>query len=380
MTDVTFTRPSPTPTRAQRGALAVLPGFNVRVKDDEYKARVADIAASIEVNGFYEHKPFAVVMIEGDDTIYIYDGEHRLDAVDMAALNGVEFPEGLPVAFAAPTTTMKDLTLSLVHSNTGEPLSPVELASVVGRLEEMGMDKKDIAVEIGRTSRHVDNLLVLDRAPEAVKEAVASGQIAAAEATNIVRKEGKKAAAAVKKVVAEAKAKGKAKATPKTMKPVGPKTKTIVEDFDYAAGDKAGDFLRLLAGKFREHVVIGTGDKIQTGGKITLRMVVVDTEAEAARVQREADRQAALDKKTAEAADKAAKKKAADDLKKQAIKDAAKATAKKAAPAKAPAKKPTQAELAAAATKLADKTAKKPAAKPAAKKAAAKSEDVNQGL
>ena len=378
---IIFVRPESAPNRAARTALAVLPGFNVRVKDEEYQARVADIAASMEKNGFYDHKPFAVVMLPDDETIYVHDGEHRLDAVDLACLNGVEFPEGLPIAFSPEGTTMRDLNLSLVHSNSGEPLGPVGLATVVGRLEEDGMSKADIAIAIGRSGRHVDNLLVLDNAPAEVKESVATGQIAAAEAVKIVRKEGENAGAAVGKVIADAKATGAKKATPKTMKPAGPKTKTITEEFDYGAGEKAGDFLRLLAGKFREHVAIGEGDKIVASGAVTLRLIVVDAEAEAARLKKQVEKQEAADKAATERADKAEKKKQAEALRKETVAAAAKAGAAKAA---AQTKKPTQTELAAAAEKLAKKAAAPakatPAAKPKASAPAKAKGDENNGL
>src|SRR3546814_7700349 len=79
-TDMTFVRPDPAPTRVGLDKLAVLPGFNTRVKDAAYQDRVVGIAESIAAHGFFEDTPFAVVPIEGDDTNYIFDGNHRFDA------------------------------------------------------------------------------------------------------------------------------------------------------------------------------------------------------------------------------------------------------------------------------------------------------------
>lgn len=373
--DTVFNRPADAPSRVGRGALAVLPGFNTRVKDDEYKARVADIAASIVANGFYDHKPFAVVMLPGDQTLYVYDGEHRLEAIDIAVLDGAEFPDGLPIAFAADGTTVKDLTVSLVHDNNGANLNPVELAAVVRRLLGMGMEKGEIAEAIGRSGRHIDNLIVLAGVADSVKQAVASGQIAAAEVVKIARKDPKKTTATVAQVIKDAAAKGKKKATPKTMAAPGPKTKSISLPFEFADGEKAGELFKRIATAMRAELKIGEEDALTEAGSLTVRLVVVDHEAEAAR-------KAAADAKAEAARDKANKAEAAAALRLEAAKVAAKAKADKAkaaakaaadkvkaatakvataaktssAPKKAPVK-PSQADLQAAATKLAAQAA-----------------------
>lgn len=393
--DTVFNRPADAPLRVGRGALAVLPGFNTRVKDDEYKARVADIAKSIVDNGFYDHKPFAVVMLPGDQTMYVYDGEHRLEAVDLASLDGAEFPGGLPIAFAADGTTVKDLTISLVHDNSGANLNPVELAAVVRRLLALGMEKSEIADSIGRSGRHIDNLIVLAGVDDTVKQAVASGQIAAAEVVKIARKDPKKTTAVVKQVIKDAAAKGKAKATPKTMA-TGPKMKTISLPFEFAEGEKAGELFKRMATAMRSELKIGAEDALTEAGSLTVRLVVVDHEAEAVK-------QAAAAAKAEAARDKAQKAQAAADAKAVAAKAAAKALAEKAKvkaaadkakakPAKPAAKtapaaktgsagkkasvKPSEADLAAAATKLAAKAADKAPETPDA----ATGGDTNNGL
>lgn len=386
--DTVFNRPADAPTRVGRGALTVLPGFNTRVKDADYKARVADIAANIVANGFYDHKPFAVVMMPGDETMYVYDGEHRLEAVDLAILDGAEFPDGLPVAFAADGTTVKDLTISLVHDNNGANLNPVELAAVVRRLLALGMEKSEIADSIGRSGRHIDNLIVLAGVDDTVKQAVASGQIAAAEVVKIARKDPKKTTATVKQVIKDAADKGKKKATPKTMA-TGPKMKSISLDVAFPEGEKASEVFKRMATALRGELKIGAEDVLSESGSMVIRLTVVDHEAEAAK-------KAAADAKAEAARDKAAKAQATADAKAAAAEAAKKALADKAkvkeavkkpaaktadkAKTKAPAKKapvkPSQADLAAAATKLAAKAAKKAPETPSA----APDVDTNNGL
>lgn len=342
-TAMTFVRPDPAPTRVPLDKLAVLPGFNTRVKDAEYNERVAGIADSIARNGFFDDKPFAVTMIPDDDTVYIYDGEHRFDAAKQALLDGAEFSDGLPVAWAKDGATVKDLTIHLAHGNNGERLNMVELAAVVRRMQGLGMEKAEIAEALGRTGRHIDNLFVLAGANQTVKKAVASGQIAGAEAVKLLRKDPKTAAAKITEAVKKAAEKGKAKATPKTMadKPTGPKMKTIAVEQSMPEGETMGAVLKALATQIRQHVQIGEGDKLGETGMIRVKLEVIDHEAEAAKAKAAEEKAEAARKREAEKAEAAAKREAEKAALADAAKGAAKATGKKADAAKGAAKSTT---------------------------------------
>lgn len=368
-TDMTFVTPDSAPSRVPLDKLAVLPGFNTRVKDAEYQERVVGIAESIVANGFFNDKPFAVVMLPDDETVYIYDGEHRFDAAKQAILDGAEFPDGLPVAWAKDGATVRDLTIHLAHGNAGERLNMVELAAVVRRMQGLGMEKAEIAEALGRTTRHVDNLFVLAGTNQTVKKAVAEGKIAGAEAVKLVRKHGgKDAATEITARIKKAAEQGKAKATPKTQKPAGPKTKTVQMEMAFPKGKTMGEMLKQMAGEIREFVEFDkSSDKIGADATIRFSVTTIDREAEAAKAaaekakaeaaaKREADKKAKADaakKKKAEAAAKReAEKKLLDEAKKAPAK-------KKPAAKKAPAKK--------AASKGKTPAKGKAAAKPAAK-------------
>lgn len=355
-TSMTFVRPENPPSRVPLEKLAVLPGFNTRVKDGEYSLRVTALVDSIQRHGFFADKPFAVVQLPGDDMVYIFDGEHRFDAVRAASLDGVDFADGLPVAFAKDGATVADLTMHLVHGNNAEKLSPVEMAAVVRRLKTLGMSKEDIGTQLGYTPRHVDNLFVLAGANATVKKAVAGGQIAAAEAVKLLRKDPKAATAKITDAINAAAERGKAKATPKTMaaqSDVAP-LKTIRVEVSMVEGEKMSVILQALAKQVREHVKIGDEDKVLEDGKLAGLITVVDHDAlerrkaaaqererkaaerETARVERE---RVKAEKKEAAAkakADAAAKKAATTAALKEATAGAKKATtAKKAAGSKA---------------------------------------------
>ena len=373
-TAMSFVKPDDAPLRAPLDKLAVLPGFNTRVKDADYNERVATIAESIATHGFFDDKPFAVTMLPGDDTIYIYDGEHRFDAAKQATLDGAEFPDGLPVAWAKDGATVKDLTIHLAHGNNGERLNMVELASVVRRMQGLEMTKEEIAAALGRTARHVDNLFVLAKANQSVKKAVASGQIAGAEAVKLLRKDPATAGAKIAEAVKKAEERGKSKATPKTMAagdgPVEPKRKTTTAQMSisFPAGSKMGDNLKSLAGMIREALDINADGDVLNDEGVLIRFSVtkVDKAAEAAAATAAAEKAAAAEKrqqereaaaakkaeeKAAKAAEAEAKKKATAEALKTAAKGAAKAAGDKgAAKAKATAApKKTAAEAKAAA-------------------------------
>lgn len=343
--------------------LLPLPGFNVRVKNEAYQERVAGIADSIEANGYYSHKPLGGVLLDSDhDHLFVHDGEHRLDALALLKERGVAIA-AVPVAVAPQGTTVEDLTVSLVQSNTGEPLSPVEMGAVVKRLMSYGLDKEAVSKRIGKTTRHIDNLLVLAGAPVGVRTAVADGKIAAAEAVKLVRKDPKNAATKVAEAVKRAEAAGAKKATPKTMQ--GPKMQRIPYTVSLATGDKLGDALKALATHVRSHVDHNPDatDALKEDGKLTVIVEILApvpaAPAKKPKVAKPAKKAATAgtgakppvaDPDAAFEAAPAAKKPAA---KKTGAKAAAKpAGAKKAAPAaKTPAKAekaPSDAEKAAA--------------------------------
>lgn len=362
-TAMTFVKPDDAPLRAPLDKLAVLPGFNTRVKDADYNERVATIAESIATHGFFDDKPFAVTMLPGDDTIYIYDGEHRFDAAKQATLDGAEFPDGLPVAWAKDGATVKDLTIHLAHGNNGERLNMVELASVVRRMQGLDMTKEEIAAALGRTARHVDNLFVLAKANQTVKRAVASGKIAGAEAVKLLRKDPATAGAKIAEAVKKAEERGKSKATPKTMAagdgPVEPKRKTTTAQMSisFPAGSKMGDNLKSLAGMIREALDINADGDVLNDEGVLIRFSVtkVDKAAEAAAATAAAEKAAAAEKrqqereaaaakkaeeKAAKAAEAEAKKKATAEALKTAAKGAAKAAGEKQAAKKGQGPKP----------------------------------------
>jgi ParB-like chromosome segregation protein Spo0J len=147
--------------------LRVVDGFNVRDKDAAYRERVEYICNSIIENGYMDDKPIAGFVSEegGEHTVIVTDGHTRYDAVLLAISKGHPITE-LPVVTKPRGTSMEDLTVALVTSNTGEKLRPYEVAKVCKRLIGYGMSETDIAKRLGLTRAYVIDLLALLASPE----------------------------------------------------------------------------------------------------------------------------------------------------------------------------------------------------------------------
>lgn len=216
--------------KVKREHIHVIDGFNVRNPNDPaYKAHVKSLAQSIEENGYMADKPLAgyVAREESGDVIYLTDGHSRLAAVDLLIAKGIEF-EGLPVVVKERGTSMEDLTIALVTSNSGKPLTPMELVTVIKRLKGFGMDDKTIAKRLTITKKYLDDLLFLAAAPTAIRDMVSNGKVSASLAISTLRDNPKKAVEKLQAAVVKVEASGKTKVTPKNMK--APKAEKHIDD------------------------------------------------------------------------------------------------------------------------------------------------------
>jgi ParB family transcriptional regulator, chromosome partitioning protein len=213
--------------------LVIMNEFNVRPKNDEYYAAVRAIADSIKENGFYSHKPFAVLVIkrDGQDVIAVYDGHTRYDGLQLAISEGVQV-ERVPAVAAPSGTTLEDITVGLVTNNSGRQLEPMGVAVVCKRLIGYGLNNSDIAKRLGFTSAYVGGLLSLVGAPKRIRDMVSDGKVSASLAVNTLRDEGEKAVTVLEAGLNAAKEVGKTKVTKKNLvtakKPVN--TASIVKN------------------------------------------------------------------------------------------------------------------------------------------------------
>lgn len=200
------------------GRLRIKQGFNPRVMTERYKERIRSICDSILANGFYADQPLAgYVAREGDESVVIITNGHtRYAALLMAIAEGAEI-DAVPVVTKPNGTSVEDLTVALVTSNSGAPLTPYEVAIVCKRLIDYGVSEQDIAKRLGLSTTQVNNYLLLMGAPREIRQLVVDEKVSATLAIDTLRQHGSKAASVLAEAVTNAEQAGKSRATRKNV-------------------------------------------------------------------------------------------------------------------------------------------------------------------
>lgn len=267
--------------KVPREHIRVIPGLNPRsMTRPESIAHVRWIADSIKENGFNNAHPLTGFVSHEDGVNYINvtDGHHRLAAVDLAISEGTQI-YSIPVVVAERGTTMEDITVRLVTSNSGMPLTPYEIGIVCKRLIGMGLDETTIAKRLGFKSgkRYVEDLLTLVGAPRDVRDMVNEGQVSATLAVETVKKLGNKAPEQLSTALKKAQDEGKTRitkkdlpkqatredATPAAMPPRTP-SKAVAPDPDNGVSDvlrAGGDQDEALYAAYREWLKLGVKER-----------------------------------------------------------------------------------------------------------------------
>lgn len=235
--------------------IRVYEGFNVRVKDEGYQARVREIADSILANGFYRDKPlvgFAARGDDGKDIVYLTDGHTRHEALLLAIEEGAEI-KSVPMVTKPAGTSMEDLTVALVTGNTASPLRPFEVAMVCKRMIGYSVAEADIARRLQLSEKYVGDLLYYAAAPAEIRALVEDGHVVLGLAVSTLRKHGPAAIDVLRQGLERAQADGKNRVTPSQVRSEGGPRVTrpvLRSSFEYLRTNKLdGDerFLQFLA-------------------------------------------------------------------------------------------------------------------------------------
>lgn len=152
---------------------------------------------------------------EGDgDVIYLTDGHCRYEAVQLVIQRGGSI-ETLPVVVKPNSCSMEDLTVALVVSNSGKPLTPYELGQVCKRLVGFGWDAEKIAERLQISEQYAEQLLSLMGAPAEIRKMVQAGEVSAAIAVEMLRKHAGEAVALLRQAQSRASESGSKKVTAK---------------------------------------------------------------------------------------------------------------------------------------------------------------------
>lgn len=201
-----------------RANIKIIPGFNVRLKNDAYHAHIRFLADSIKENGFKPEHPLAgyVANENGASVIYVFDGHCRLAGSDLAISEGAQI-ESLPVVVSSKAANIDDLTCNLVSSATGKALDPIEKAAVCKRLLGYGWNEDQIAKRLSFTKTYVRELLRLIGSPPDIRRMIADGEISSTTALQMLTEHGSKAPEKIREGLAKAKAEGKNRVTSRHM-------------------------------------------------------------------------------------------------------------------------------------------------------------------
>ena len=190
------------------------PADNTRQMDSESTiAHIREMANIIKDNGNESFPPITIYQ-EGEN-IYVMAGWCRRRAHILA------MEEGAPVkgilCLNVQRKKPEDLALSILSSNDGLPLTAIEKAKAVKRLQSFMWSASEIAKRTGWSLSTVNNLIALHDAPESIIDMVKDGSVSATLAIKVVAENGDDAEGVLKDAVANAKRSGKSKATAKDM-------------------------------------------------------------------------------------------------------------------------------------------------------------------
>ena len=208
-------------------SLVIKDGWNSRDLDNpENVEHIDTLAQSIAENGV--KTPLRVY--SENNTLFVSDGHCRLLATFRAIeVYGAEVVS-IPVITEDRTANDADRLMTQIIANSGKPLTPFEQGAVYAKLHRLGWSEQEIAKRAAKSVTHVNQLLELQAAPEAVKALVRSGQVAATLAFQTVKAagSGEEAVEMLTKAVEVAGEQGKAKATAKHVKAANGEASTKV--------------------------------------------------------------------------------------------------------------------------------------------------------
>ena len=185
--------------------------YNTRDMNSESTiAHIREMADAIIENGNELFPPITIFQ-EGDD-LYVMAGWCRRRAHILA------MEEGAPIkgilCLSSTKKRPEELTLNILNSNDGLPLTALEKGKAVKKLQSFMWSPSDIAKKTGWSISTVNNLILLYDAPDTIKEMVQSGKVAATLAINLVRENGpEKALKMLLEAVDTSTKEGKKKAT-----------------------------------------------------------------------------------------------------------------------------------------------------------------------
>lgn len=194
--------------RIDPALLRVMSGYNVRKPFDPNEPEDKELVASVIANGVRE--PLKVRQVGGE--YFIIAGHRRYSAVLLANATEKRI-RSVPAIIVTADEGREDLTIDLLRSNQYRALSLPEKGAIFQRLRDYGWSDVDIAAKAGVTDRTVRDACKLARTDARIRAWIKQGFIAPTLALSTVQTSGPDAPEVIGEAVANAKAKGRTKAT-----------------------------------------------------------------------------------------------------------------------------------------------------------------------
>lgn len=169
-------------------------GFNARPIDPAHVAYLKELKRQGVDTGF-----LTLQMIDGKPTLR--DGHHRLTADLELIAEGVDIKKVKAIEFKGDE---KAAIFLMLATQSGKPYTPLQLGEQYNKLVNLfGMSFTEIAAQRGMSAQHVKDMIRLTEQPAELKGMIAAGEVTAATALKLVKKEGVTAAVATLREAAE---------------------------------------------------------------------------------------------------------------------------------------------------------------------------------
>lgn len=149
--------------------LVIEQGFNTRIDYgdiDELKDSIIENGVRVPMRGYKEGESYVII-----------DGHRRLTAI----LKAIE--EGNDIArvpfLSEKKRTIEERIFDIILSNDGKQLSPLELGETYKKLMQHGYNYTEIAKKIGKTIKHVSDMVSVAGSSKEVKDIIKEGGISA---------------------------------------------------------------------------------------------------------------------------------------------------------------------------------------------------------
>lgn len=183
-------------------------GFNVRVKNAAYWARVRHYANSLKTHGYMGHKPMAGYVgrdpATGENVLFYTAGYTRMDAI---ALANSELPAEKQITHVTMVVHSRDVTATqlnalLITENEAAPYNAFEASVVCKRMLDDGNSVEEIAGQVNYTTVWVEALLKLAAAPIELQRMVVDDVIKPTFAIETIEAHGDQALAVLQEALA----------------------------------------------------------------------------------------------------------------------------------------------------------------------------------